>query len=64
MAANEWIEGYWFSSGGVWTYPPKGAWKLNNIGWWFGDTSGWYAKNTTVKIDDKNYSFDASGYMK
>lgn len=63
MAECEWVNGYWLSAGGKWTYTAKGSWKQNSKGWWFGDTSGWYAKNETVKINDKMYTFDANGYM-
>ncbi len=37
-------------------------WQKDSIGWWYGDDSGWYAKNETIKIDGKNYNFNASGY--
>ncbi|MBE6017652.1 MAG: hypothetical protein E7233_08605 [Lachnospiraceae bacterium] len=64
MAANEWVKGYWWlNANGTWTYKYKGSWKKSGEKWWFGDTSGWYAKNTTVTIDGKQYTFDASGYM-
>lgn len=63
MAANEWVKGYWWiNADGTWTYQYKGSWKQDSKGWWFGDTSGWYAKNTTIRIDGKNYKFNASGY--
>ena len=62
MAANEWCGGYWLNANGSWTYPYKAEWHKNSRGWWFGDSSGWYAKKTTQKIDGKNYKFDAAGY--
>ena len=64
MAASEWCGGYWLNKDGTWTYQYKASWKKNAKGWWFGDESGWYAKNTTVKIDGKMYTFDANGYLK
>ena len=64
MAANEWCGGWWLNADGTWTYKYKASWKQNAKGWWYGDTSGWYAKSCTIKIDNKNYSFDANGYMK
>lgn len=62
MAASEWIDGYFFSANGAWTYKPRGSWKQNQTGWWYGDTSGWYARNETVMIDGVLYTFDANGY--
>ncbi len=65
MAANEWVKGYyWINKDGTWTYKYKASWKKSGSKWWFGDTSGWYAKNTTITIDGKKYTFDAKGYMK
>ena len=64
MAAGEWVNGYWLSKNGTWSYKPRGSWKKDKKGWWYGDTSGWYAKNTTMTIDGKQYSFDAKGYLK
>ena len=62
MAAKEWCNGWWLNTDGTWTYPYKASWKSNSIGWWYEDTSGWYAKNTTYIIDGKSYTFNASGY--
>ena len=62
MASSEWFGGYWFSSDGAWTYPGIGSWKSNATGWWFGDTLGWYAKNETLTINEKGYTFNESGY--
>ena len=63
MAANEYCKGYWLNSDGTWTYKPKASWKHNAKGWWYGDTAGWYAKNQTLTIDDKSYTFDKAGYL-
>ena len=65
MASKEWVKGYyWINKDGTWTYEYKASWKKSNGKWWFGDTSGWYAKNTTIVIDGKSYTFDAKGYLK
>jgi len=64
MAANEWVKGYyWINKDGTWTYKYKASWKKSGKKWWFGDTSGWYAKNTTITINGKRYTFDKSGWM-
>ncbi|WP_185752298.1 MBL fold metallo-hydrolase [Butyrivibrio sp. AE2032] len=63
MAAREYCEGYWLNADGTWTYPHKGTWRKTNGQWWFGDDSGWYAKNETVRIDGKDYAFDKKGYL-
>lgn len=62
MAANEYCGGYWLSSSGAWTYKAKASWKKDSTGWYYQDTTGWYAKSQTLKIDGKNYNFNASGY--
>ena len=64
MAAKEYCKGYWLNKDGAWTYEYKASWKKNNTGWWYGDVSGWYAKNETIIIDGVSYSFDADGYLK
>lgn len=63
MAAGEWCEGHWLNSNGKWTYKYIGSWKQNSKGKWFGDTSGWYAKDETLIIDDVECTFDAKGYL-
>ena len=62
MAANEWYAGWWLNADGTWTYYYMGSWKEDNKGWKFSDTSGWYAKNETIRIDNSLYTFDAEGY--
>ena len=63
MASKEWIRGFWLDRDGCWTYEPKASWRKTKKGWWYGDTSGWYAKKQWQKIDGTWYYFDASGYM-
>ena len=62
MAANEWCQGWWLNANGTWTYKYKASWKTNSTGWWYEDTSGWYARNCTITIDSKAYTFDSRGY--
>ncbi len=64
MASNEWVKGLWLGKNGTQTYKYKGSWRKNAKGWWYGDTSGWYAKSGTYKIDGKLYTFDSKGYLK
>lgn len=64
MASKEWVKGYYFNKDGSWTYIYKGTWHKTNNKWWFGDTSGWYARNCTYVIDGKVYTFDKNGYLK
>ena len=64
MASKEWVKGYYFNKDGSWTYTYKGTWRKTNNKWWFGDTSGWYARNCTYVIDGKVYTFDKNGYLK
>lgn len=64
MDVSEWVPGYyWISASGAWTYQPVGSWKQNSTGRWFGDTSGWYAKNETIIIGGGYYTFNAAGYL-
>ena len=63
MASNEWRDGYWLGSDGALSYPAVASWKNDGKGWWFGDTSGWYAAGCWQKIDGEWYYFDSSGYM-
>ena len=64
MASKEWVPGYWWiNSSGTWTYKYRGFWKKSGSRWWFGDTSGWYAKNETLVINGVSYDFDESGWL-
>ena|GEM_PF-2159864 len=62
MAESEWVGGYWLSAGGAWTYSGVAKWKQDGTGWWYEDSLGWYPKGETVKIDDKEYTFNTGGY--
>ncbi|MBO6162285.1 MAG: hypothetical protein J6O53_03425 [Eubacterium sp.] len=63
MSSKEWISGYLLDSDGRWTYAARASWRKTRKGWWYGDTSGWYAKKQWQKIDGIWYYFDASGYI-
>ena len=63
MAANEYCNGYWLNPNGTFTYYPVASWHHNSNGDWYGDPTGWYARNVTLKIDGKYYTFDSRGYV-
>ncbi len=63
MAANEYWQGYWLNKSGVWTYKPKATWRKTNGKYWFGDNTGWYAKNQWLRINGKDYYFYKDGYL-
>lgn len=62
-AASEWIDGYWISADGYWTYANRAQWYTDSIGKYYMDSSGYYEKSTTVKIDGVLYTFDDRGYV-
>ena len=62
-AKAEWVNGYWLSPNGKWTYKYRGSWKQNSKGWWYGDSTGWYAKYQWSKINYNWYFFDKAGYI-
>ena len=63
MASSEWVDGYWLSGDGSWSYRFYGSWHADEYGWWYGDSSGWYACNQWQKINGYWYYFDEWGYM-
>ena len=63
MASCEWIEGKWLNKNGTYTYPYLAEWKSDEKGKWYEDESGWFAHNTTQKIDGIEYTFDKKGYV-
>ena len=65
LACGEYVHGWWLNKKSctcTWEYQAK--WHKNKNGWWYGDASGWYAKNQTIIIDGTAYNFDAKGYLK
>lgn len=64
MAHGEYYNGYWLSENGAWTYHNIAVWRQNDIGRWYGDDTGWYAKDQTLRVDGIEYTFDAEGYLK
>ena len=64
MASDEYINGYRLEKSGVWKYKAKASWKKTKKGWKYSDKKGWYAKNQTLSINGKKYTFDKNGYMK
>ena len=63
MAANEWCDGWWCDADGVCRYAGQGTWKSDASGFWFEDTTGWFAAGSWQKIDNHWYYFKANGYM-
>ena len=63
MSSNEYCDGYWLNSSGIWSYKYKASWRQNSTGWWYGDETGWYAKDETLVIDGVSYDFDGAGYL-
>ena len=63
MAEKEYCRGYWLESNGVCTREIKASWHKTSKGWWYGDASGWYAKDQKLKIDGIICTFDKEGYL-
>lgn len=63
IAVNEWIDRCWVGDNGAWIWPYRSSWHHAEGGWWFGDSSGWYAKNERLVIDGKVYYFDLNGFL-
>lgn len=61
-ATNEYINGYWLNSAGWYDSTWNGGWYRNSVGWWY-QSGYWYPVNQWLKIDQKWYHFNASGYM-
>ena len=62
IAECEYVNGYYIGKDGAWDGSKKASWKQDSNGWYYSDTSGWYAKNRTLVIDGKSYTFNAKGY--
>ena len=61
---GEYVQGWWLDKKSCrQVYPYMAAWHKNIRGWWYGDSSGWYAKKGTYIIDGVRYTFDAEGYL-
>ena len=64
MDYSEYRDGCWLNADGSWNPNySNGRWKSNSTGWWYGDTSGWYASNCWQKIDGMWYYFGGDGYI-
>ena len=61
LYTDGWWKGYEFDDCGVYTGRGRYTWHRNNVGWWYGNASG-YAKKETLWIDGKEYRFDGNGY--
>ena len=63
-ASGEFVQGWWVNEKTCQcTYPYKSQWHKTAKGWWYGDKTGWYAKNNTYIIDGVAYTFDNEGYL-
>lgn len=58
---NQFIAGRRLSSDGSWKNKSTAFWTKTEEGWMYKDTSGWFARMGTVKIDGRKYSFDKDG---
>ena len=61
-AKDEYIRGSYVNSKGYWEKRWDGEWKSDKNGWWF-QAGKWYPKKQWLKINRKEYYFNAKGYM-
>ena len=61
-ARGEYIDGWWLNKGDcTWTYKFRAAWYKSSEGWRYGDSTGWYAKDCIISIDQIKCHFDSTG---
>ena len=60
---EEWVDGRWLEKNGRQIYEPKAEFREDEKGKWFGDDTGWFAKNQKLIIDGVEYEFDKKGYL-
>ena len=63
MRKNGWWQGYYIGTDGVCTATVRATWRKAKLGWWFGDSTGWYAEDEVIRINDTLYEFDEMGYL-
>ena len=64
MEESGYRDGYYIGKNGAMsTKYFGGKWKKDSRGWWYTDRTGWYPKNQWLKINGKQYFFDAKGYL-
>ena len=62
LFVSGWWNGYQYDDSGVRVTSNRATWRKSSLGWWFGDSAGWYAKSGTFKINGQSYEFDNQGY--
>ena len=70
MAQSEWIEDdtnkgkyIYLDMDGQDSYKFRGFWQSDSKGKWWTDENGCYPRSRSVRIGQKNYTFDAKGYL-
>lgn len=70
MFSDTVVDGYYVGPNGAYVKEipaanrTNGAWRLNDIGWWYRYADGSYPRNGRAKINGAWYCFDKNGYMK
>lgn len=62
MAQDEWVDGYFCDMSGV-ANDRKGKWQETDAGNWFEDSTGWYPRSRSIRIDGEDYEFNDKGYL-
>jgi len=63
METSAYRDGYWLDSKGVCNTKRMATWRKSGSRWWFGDQTGWYAKERWLTIDGKEYYFMKNGFL-
>ena len=60
--SSAFVNGWWIGKNSICSYKYQSKWKKDKNGWWYGDSTGWYAKDADYIINGVKYTFNSKGY--